>query len=79
MQKMIRGVFMNAIIIRFEGPLAVCRKDDKSIFDIKRFMLPNSAKEGDVLKITEDKISIDMAETEKRQKRVEALLEDICS
>jgi hypothetical protein len=79
MPKKIRGVFVNAIIIRFEGPLAVCRKDDKSILDIKRFMLPNNAKEGDVLEITDSKISINTAETEKRHKRVEELLDDICS
>lgn len=76
---MIRGVFVNAIIIRFEGPLAVCRGDDKSIIEIKRFLLPMGTEEGDVLEIKDDKVSINVEETARRKRKVESLFEDILS
>lgn len=41
-------MFMKVVIIRFEGPYAVCKKEDGSIIDIKRINVPRELKEGDV-------------------------------
>lgn len=68
---------MKVIIDRFEGPYAVCEKEDRTMIDIKRTRLPKGAKEGDVLSIVDEEISIDVAETEKRKKAVEELTKDM--
>jgi hypothetical protein len=57
---------MRVIIDRFEGPYAVCEKEDKTMMDIKRINIPMNAKEGCVLKIEGDSITIDEEETKKR-------------
>ena len=49
---------MKVTINRFEGPYAVCKKEDGSMVDIKRFNIPVGAKEGDILNIAEDVPSI---------------------
>ncbi|HEY5556308.1 DUF3006 domain-containing protein, partial [Acetobacterium sp.] len=59
---------MKVIIDRFEGNFAVCEKEDRKMIDIERNKIPSSAKEGDVLDITNDQITIDFKETEKRKK-----------
>lgn len=65
---------MKVIIDRFEGDFAVCEKEDRTMVDIPKEILPEKAKEGDVLIIS---ISIDSEETEKRKKIVEDLTKDI--
>jgi Protein of unknown function (DUF3006). len=50
---------MKAKIIRFEGPYAICMKEDNSIVDIKRFNVPIQAEEGDVLNITDSSITVE--------------------
>lgn len=49
---------MKVTIERFEGPLVVCKKEDGSMMDIKRILLPRNAKEGDILKINGDIITL---------------------
>lgn len=68
---------IKVIIDRFEGPYAVCEKQDRTMMDIKRINLPSKAKEGCVLIIQEDKITIDMDETKKRKEYIESLAEDM--
>lgn len=68
---------MKVVIDRFEGIYAVCEKDDRTMMDIKRINLPQGAKEGDVLIIVNNEISIDAAETEKRKKEIEELTTDL--
>lgn len=68
---------IKVIIDRFEGQYAVCEKDDKSMIDIERTRIPVSAKEGDVLKILGDTITIDKAETDIRKKEVENLTKSL--
>jgi len=68
---------MKVIIDRFEGDFAVCEKEDRQMLDIKRNKIPSSAKEGDVLDITNDQITIDFKETEKRRKEIEELTKDL--
>lgn len=57
---------MKVIIDRFEGPYAVCEKEDGTMMDIKRINIPMNVKEGCVLNIEGDSVTIDKEETEKR-------------
>lgn len=68
---------MRVIIDRFEGPYAVCEKEDKTMMDIKRINLPKDAEQGCVLDICKDKISINIEETEKRKGKIDSLTEDM--
>ena len=56
-------------IDRFDGIYAIC--EDKAFFAIETSELPQGAKAGDVLKITDDgALSIDVEETERRRARI---------
>jgi hypothetical protein len=68
---------MKVIIDRFEGSYAVCEKEDRTMMDIKSSNLPTEAKEGDVLVIDNNMITIDVEETEKRHKDIEKLTENL--
>jgi len=68
---------MKVIIDRFEGDFAVCEKEDRKMIDIERNKVPSTAKEGDVLNIINDRITIDHDETEKRKKEIEELTKDL--
>ena len=53
-------------IDRFDGIYAICEDKDKAFFAIETSELPQGAKAGDVLKITDDgALSIDVEETER--------------
>ncbi|MBU3157095.1 DUF3006 domain-containing protein [Clostridium estertheticum] len=64
---------MNVIIDRFEGDYVVCEKEDRTMMDIKKSKIPSIAKEGDVLSIDNDVISIDIEKTKKRLNDIEKL------
>ncbi|MFL0267972.1 DUF3006 domain-containing protein [Candidatus Clostridium radicumherbarum] len=68
---------MKVIIDRFEGNYAVCEEEDRTMIDIEKSKLPPGAKEGDVLAILDDEITIDIIETEKRKKIIEELTKDL--
>ncbi|MGK0468944.1 DUF3006 domain-containing protein [Clostridium sp.] len=68
---------MKVIIDRFEGDFAVCEKEDRQMVDIEKSKIPITAKEGDVLNIDKDRITIDLQETEKRKKEIEELTKDL--
>ena len=70
---------MVVVIDRFEGLLAVCEKEDRTMINIKRALLPIGAKEGDVLNIKGDEISIDVLGTAKRKHEIEELTKDLWS
>jgi hypothetical protein len=59
---------MQIIIDRFEGPMAVCEKPDRTMLNIPRIKLPPQAREGDVLIIEGENIRTDAAETASRKK-----------
>ena len=59
---------MKVIIDRFEGPMAVCEKPDRTMLNILRTELPLETREGDVLIIEGENIRIDAVETSKRKK-----------
>ena len=66
-------------IDRFESLYAVCEKEDRIMMNIKRNDIPSEAKEGDVLNIINDKITIDNEETKKRKLEIEKLTKDLWS
>lgn len=68
---------MKVVIDRFEGKYAVCEKQDRTMINIEKSKISQEAKEGDVLNISGDKISIDIEETNKRKKEIEELTKDI--
>ncbi len=61
------------IIDRFEGDYAVIEYNN-STFDLPRSLLPNDAKEGDVLNIS---MTIDQEKTKQQKDKVTKLMEDL--
>jgi len=57
------------IIDRFEGEWAVAEFDERKIFYFPRFLLPETAAEGDVLRF---EMKVDREETEKRWQEIYA-------
>ncbi|MBU5455381.1 DUF3006 domain-containing protein [Caproiciproducens sp. MSJ-32] len=68
---------MKVIIDRFEGDFAVCEREDRSMIDIEISKIPSKAKEGYVLDISDDIITIDLEETERRKRKIEELTKDL--
>jgi hypothetical protein len=68
---------MKVIIDRFEGDLAVCEKEDGTFMDIPSQSLPSGAKEGDILLINGDHISVDKSGTQERRNKINKLMEDL--
>jgi len=68
---------MKLIIDRFEGDFAVCEKADRTMMNVKRSRLPPDVKEGDVLNIKGDTITVDTKETLRRKLQVEKLRREI--
>ena len=67
---------MKVTIDRFEGEFAVCEKENRQMIDIEKSKLPAIAKEGDILNIENDIITIDVEATKERTKEIEKLTED---
>lgn len=63
---------MKVIIDRFEGNFAVVELENKTFSNVPILLVPQEAKEGDVLSI-----HVDIAETNKRKKAVTNLLLDL--
>lgn len=68
---------MQVIIDRFEGKYVVCEKEDLTMVNIEKGKIPVDAKEGDVLLISEDNITIDKEATLKRKKEIEDLTKNL--
>ena len=68
---------MKVTIDRFEEDFAVLEKPDRTMMNIKRSQLPPGAKEGDMLNIDGDKITIDVAETAKRKQEIKGLMKEL--
>jgi hypothetical protein len=68
---------MNVTIDRFEGEFAVCEQEDRTMINIRKENIPPEAKEGDILIIEEDSISIDTTGTAERKKRINRLMDDL--
>ena len=68
---------MKVTIDRFEGEFAVCEQEDRTMINIRRDNIPQEAKEGDILIIEGDSVSIDVAGTAERKKRINRLMNDL--
>jgi hypothetical protein len=68
---------MRFILDRFEGEYAVCENEMKETLNIKKDRIPADAKEGDVLIVRSNEITIDKEETEKRKTEIEKLIGDL--
>ena len=62
---------MKVTIDRIEGSYAVCEMEDRTMINIHVKKLPSGSKEGDVLNIEDEHVSLDTAETERRRKNIE--------
>lgn len=63
---------MKVIIDRFEGDFAIVELPDMTFADMPKVLIPDGAKEGDVLSI-----EIDKDATRVRRKRIEKLMDDL--
>ena len=68
---------MKVTIDRFEGDFAICENEKRSMLNISRSALPASVKEGDVLIIDRDIITIDTAATKERKQKIGKLMTDL--
>ncbi len=68
---------MKVIIDRFEGDYAVCETEERNMINIERSSIPLYAKEGDVLKISEDSITVDTLETAKEKNDADTMVDDL--
>lgn len=67
-------VAMIAIIDRFKGNYAICEISDKEVVNINKCLIPENAKEGDVLNIN---ITIDRVGTSKRKSDIKKLEDEL--
>lgn len=63
---------MKVIIDRFEGNYAIVELENRSTVDMPKKLIPEGAKEGDVLSI---EIATD--ETNRRKERIKKLMDDL--
>ena len=63
---------MKVTIDRFEGDYAVVELENRDMEDLPKALVPEGAKEGDILEIT-----IDKEETESRKQRIDKMIEDL--
>ena len=68
---------MKVTIDRFEGEVAVCENDDRTMINIRREKIPQEAKEGDILILEGDSITLDTTSTVERKKRIDNLMDDL--
>lgn len=68
---------MKVTIDRFEGQYAICEKENREMIDIKRSAIPVEAKEGDVLNIEDNIITVDLEKTSRRKAEIEELTKDL--
>lgn len=68
---------MRGTIDRFEEGFAVVELENREMINIKRDGIPREAKEGDVLDLDGENISINHEETERRKKEIEKMMEDL--
>lgn len=69
---------MKGVIDRFEGDYAVVELEDGKMKDIKKSLIPDDAKEGDILIINEKGINkTDKEETHKRKEEINSLMDEL--
>lgn len=66
------------IIDRFENTYALCEDGERRMFAIEKNELPKGAKEGDVLRISDDgTIAVDQEETDRRRGKIKKLQNNV--
>jgi hypothetical protein len=68
---------MRVVLDRIEGKYAVCEKEDRTTINIEKERLPKGAKDGDVLLIEGENITIDRGPTDRRKQDVKKLMDDL--
>lgn len=68
---------MKYVIDRFEDNFAVCEDENQNFVDIEKAKLPTGAREGDILIVTGDKITVDKDSTKERRKEVQDLFDSL--
>lgn len=68
---------MDVIVDRFEGDFAVCERSDRQMVNIKKDKLPPHVKEGDVLTISGDKITLNSEKSRARDIQIKKLMDDL--
>lgn len=68
---------MKVIIDRFEENFAVCEKESGEMINIEVTKLPRNIKEGDILIVDGNTISIDEKCTKARKEKINKLAEDL--
>lgn len=68
---------MKVIVDRFEGDYAVCEKEDRTMMNIPKKDIIGVAKEGDVLQIEGEQITIDQEATENRKNEIADLVKGL--
>ena len=68
---------MEVIIDRFEGDFAICEKINREMIDIHKEKIPPNAKEGDVLTISGDTITINREKRKEREERIQNLMNEL--
>ncbi|PRR80326.1 hypothetical protein CLLI_03520 [Clostridium liquoris] len=68
---------MRGIIDRIEENYAVVELENRVMINIEKKKIPFSVKEGDVIIINNDNITIDKEETKKLKKEIEELTKDL--
>mgnify|MGYP005834766131 CR=1 FL=1 len=68
---------MRVTIDRFEGNYAVCETDSREMINLDRHTLPPDAREGDILLIEDNKISIDKTATSNQKNKIDKLMNDL--
>lgn len=68
---------MKVVIDRFEENYAVCEKEDRTMINLKRSLIPKGAKEKDILILEDGRIFIDKDGTRKRKNEISDLMKDM--
>lgn len=68
---------MKYIIDRFEDNFAVCEDENQNFVDIEKSKLPEEAREGDIIIVNGDKITVDKESTKARKKEVQDLFDSL--
>lgn len=65
-------------IDRFEDDFAICEdKQTHEMVNIKRDLLPNNCKEGDIIQFVNGTYSLDKEQTQKEQKEIKNLVDSL--
>lgn len=70
---------MKIIIDRFEDDIAICEKEDSSLIKIEKYKLPNTAKEGTIVVIDNNKIIVDEKVNKNKKYKIQSILDDLFS